>query len=73
MVHCVFWLFSGGAPASQLASQGGGRGGVSKASQPPRRSSLVLGVPLDTEHAWMIFCFVLAFYTIIADALCTIF
>ena len=28
MVHYVFWLFSGGAPASQPASQGGGgRGG----------------------------------------------
>ena len=31
MVHCVFWRFSGGAPASQPASQpgrgGGGRAG----------------------------------------------
>ena len=27
MVHYVFWLFSGGAPASQPASQVGGRGG----------------------------------------------
>ena len=30
MVHCVFWRFSGGAPASQPASQpgrGGGEGG----------------------------------------------
>ena len=28
MVHCVFWLFSGGAPASQPArGGGGGRGG----------------------------------------------
>ena len=26
MVHYVFWLFSGGAPASQPASQGGGGG-----------------------------------------------
>ena len=30
MVHCVFWQYSGGAPASQPASQpgrGGGEGG----------------------------------------------
>ena len=27
MVHYVFWLFSGGAPASQPARGGGGEGG----------------------------------------------
>ena len=34
MVHYVFWLFSGGAPASQLG--GGGRGGFQSllATQP---------------------------------------
>ena len=38
MVHYVFWLFSGGAPASQP----GGAGGVSKASQPPSRGKAQL-------------------------------
>ena len=31
MVHCVFWRFSGGAPASQPASQPGGGGGGGRA------------------------------------------
>ena len=52
MVHCVFWLFSGGAPASQPASQparkGGGKSvGFPKTPNHPaaaRRSSLGLKI-----------------------------
>ena len=43
MVHYVFWLFSGGAPASQPARGGGGGGGFQSlpATQPRLGANLV--------------------------------
>ena len=58
MVHCVFWRFSGGAPASQPASQpgrgGGGEGGgfpkpPSHPAAARRNSKVSLGD--DEKHA----------------------
>ena len=61
MVHYVFWLFSGGAPASQPASQGGGGGEGGGFPKPPshpaaaRRSSCTPGqkkykTPVPKDH-----------------------
>ena len=58
MVHYVFWLFSGGAPASQPARGGGGEGGgfPKPPSHPAaaRRSSLVLCARLCAVRGWVI-------------------
>ena len=52
MLHCVFWLFSGGALASQPASQPGGGGGFQSlpATQPRLGAARVLSFALPLLH-----------------------